>query len=31
MRKIDTFEYISVLRELVESGHEVSYQPICPN
>ena len=24
MRKIDTFEYISVLRELVESGHEVS-------
>lgn len=24
MRKIDTFEYISVLRELVENGHEVS-------
>ena len=24
MRKVDTFEYISVLRELVESGHEVS-------
>lgn len=23
MRKIDTFEYVSVLRELVESGHEV--------
>lgn len=23
MRKLDTFEYISVLRELAESGHEV--------
>ncbi len=23
MRRIDTFEYISVLRELAESGHEV--------
>lgn len=24
MRKVDTYEYISMLRELVEDGHEVS-------
>lgn len=26
MRKIDTYEYVSALKELVEEGHEVSVQ-----
>lgn len=26
MRKVDTYEYVSALRELVEEGHEVSVQ-----